>query len=111
MTGGEIFVPKLPSIKIRDLVTAMVGRNNYNIVGIRPGEKLHEVMIPTEESLNCIDMQKYYIIQPMFSWWNTIKLKQVIGEKGKNLSNSFEYSSKTNKNWLSVEEIKKIIKV
>ena len=111
MTGGEIFVPKLPSIKIVDLITAMAGENNYEIVGIRPGEKLHEVMIPTEESLNCIDMEKYYIIQPMFSWWNTKKLEQVIGEKGKELSDSFEYSSKTNKNWLNVEEIKKIIKI
>ena len=62
MTGGEIFIPKLPSIKIVDLITAMAGDNNYKIVGIRPGEKLHEVMIPTEESLNCIDMEKYYSV-------------------------------------------------
>jgi len=76
MSGGEIFIPKLPSIKILDLVTAFVGENNYNVIGIRPGEKLHEVMIPREESLNCIDMKEYYIIQPMFYWWNNEILKK-----------------------------------
>ena len=82
MSGGEIFVPKLPSIKILDLITAMAGENNYKIVGIRPGEKLRS-MIPMEESLNCIDMKSYYIIQPMFSWWNTNKLKATILKNGK----------------------------
>ena len=62
MMGGEIFVPKLPSIKILDLITAFVGKNNYNVIGIRPGEKLHEVMIPKEESLNCIDFGNHYVM-------------------------------------------------
>ncbi len=110
MTGGEIFVPKLPSIKIIDLASAMAGKNNYKIVGIRPGEKLHEVMIPKEESLNCIEMKDYYIIQPMFSWWNTNKLKKLIGKTGKPVSESFEYSSNGNSHWLNINEIKKIIK-
>ena len=62
MSGGEIFVPKLPSIKIKDLIKAMTDSSDYNLIGIRPGEKLHEVMIPKEESLNCLDMAKsiYY---------------------------------------------------
>ena len=106
MRGGEIFVPKLASMKILDLVTAIAGENNYKIIGIRPGEKLHEVMIPKEESLNCIDMKYYYIIQPMFHWWNNETLKKVIGKEGKPVSNSFEYSSITNSNWLTVKEIK-----
>ena len=63
MSGGEIFIPKLPSIKIIDLANVMAGKNNYRVIGIRTGEKLHEVMIPREESLNCIDMETYYIIQ------------------------------------------------
>ena len=57
-----------------------IGQNNYNVIGIRPGEKLHEVMIPMEESLNCIDMNDFYIIQPMFYWWNNETLKKVIGK-------------------------------
>ena len=83
MYGGEIFVPKLFSFKILDLITAMAGNNNFEIIGIRPGEKLHEVMIPREESLNCIDLGKYYIIQPMFYWWDTKNFKTYIGKKGK----------------------------
>jgi len=109
MQGGEIFIPKLSSLKILDLVTALVGKNNYEIIGIRPGEKLHEVMIPTEESLNCIDMQSYYIIQPMFHWWNNQTLKNVIGKEGKPVSNSFEYSSISNKKWLTIKEIKSLL--
>lgn len=109
MSGGEIFVPKIPSIKILDLVTAFVGEDNYDLIGIRPGEKLHEVMIPKEESLNCIDMQDYYIVQPMFYWWNNETLKKVIGKTGIAVSKSFEYSSDSNDNWLSVGNIKKIL--
>ena len=67
-------------------------------------------MIPMEESLNCIDMKNYYIIQPMFSWWNTNKLKANILKYGKQVSKSFEYSSITNKNWLSIKKIKYILK-
>ena len=111
MMGGEIFIPKLPSLRIVDLVTALVGSNNYNIIGIRPGEKLHEVMIPMEESLNCIDMRSFYIIQPMFYWWNNEILKKVIGKTGISVSKSFEYSSNTNNNWHSVEDIKNLLKL
>jgi len=111
MMGGEIFVPKLPSLKIVDLVSALVGNNNYEIIGIRPGEKLHEVMIPMEESLNCIDMKTFYIIQPMFYWWNNEILKKVIGKTGTPVSKSFEYSSNKNSNWHSVQDIKNLLKL
>ena len=111
MTGGEIFVPKIPSIRIIDLVTAMAGEGNYNIIGIRPGEKLHEVMIPKEESLNCLDMKDYYIIQPMFSWWNTDKLKKLIINKGTVVSKTFEYSSENNKDYLNIKQIIKLTKL
>ena len=109
MSGGEIFVPKIPSMNIVDLVTCMAGKGQFKEVGIRPGEKLHEVMIPREESLNCIDMKDYYIIQPMFSWWNTEQLKLSIGNKGKAVSRSFEYSSDSNSNFLSLDAIKSIL--
>ena len=109
MSGGEIFVPKIPSMRIIDLVTCMSGEGQYEEVGIRPGEKLHETMIPREESLNCIDMDNYYIIQPMFSWWNTDKLKSSIRNKGKAVSKSFEYSSDTNKDFVTIDDIKNIL--
>ncbi len=110
MSGGEIFVPKLFSIKILDLIEAMAGKGNYNIIGLRPGEKIHEVMIPKEESLNCIDMKDYYIIQPMFSWWNTKQLKKNLKSKGKLINKSFEYASNTNKDWFTKKEIMKLLK-
>ena len=59
MSGGEIFIPKIPSIKIKNLIYAISNKKEYELIGIRPGEKLHEVMIPKEESLNCIEMKNF----------------------------------------------------
>ena len=110
MVGGEIIVPKLPSFKVLSLVEALTKDKNYEVIGIRPGEKLHEIMIPEEESLNCIDMGDHYIIQPMHYWWNNINLKKIIGNSGKAVSDSFEYSSNNNDQWLTVEDLKYFIK-
>ena len=109
MHGGELFVPKIPSMNIMDLAKAIAPEAKTEIIGIRPGEKIHEVMIPREESLNCIDMKDCFIIQPMFSWWNTKNLKSMIGKKGKTVSESFEYSSNTNSLRLKIEDIKKLV--
>ena len=109
MYGGEIFVPKLYSFKIIDLITAMVGKGNFDIIGIRPGEKLHEVMIPMEESLNCLDLGKYYIIQPMFSWWNNIEYRKNIEKIDRVVDSSFEYSSDKNTDWYNEKDLKEII--
>ena len=107
--GGEIFVPKLPSIKITDLVEAMLEKSQYNVVGIRPGEKLHEVMIPNEEARNCIQIQNKYIIVPRLSWWNRKNLDQKIRKSGKAVSVDFEYVSNKNSKWLNVSQLKKIV--
>ena len=107
--GGEIFVPKLSSIKIVDLVEAMFKKNQYDIIGIRPGEKLHEVMIPKEEARNCIDIANKYIIVPRLSWWNRKNLDQKIRKLGKEVPDDFEYVSNRNKDWLSVNHLKKIV--
>ena len=110
MKGGEIFVPKIPSIKIKDLIYAISNTKEYKLIGIRPGEKLHEVMIPTEESLNCIEMKNFFIIQPMLSWWDRTKINSNIKKNGKKVIKPFEYSSENNKNFLKVTEIRKLIK-
>ena len=110
MNGGEIFVPKLPSIEIKKLIFAMTDSKDFKLIGIRPGEKLHEVMIPKEESLNCVEMKDRYIIQPMLSWWDkskSIKKNQI---NGKNIKKPFEYSSANNINFLTVKDIKNLIK-
>ena len=107
--GGEIFVPKLPSIKITDLVEAMLKKNQYDIVGVRPGEKLHEVMIPREEARNCIQIGNKYIIVPRLSWWNRKNLDQKIRKLGKAVLPDFEYVSNKNTKWLKASQLKKIV--
>ena len=107
--GGEIFVPKLPSIKIVDLVEAMLKKNQYEIIGVRPGEKLHEVMIPKEEARNCIDVGNKYIVVQRLSWWNRQNLDLKIRKLGKAVPFDFEYASNNNKSWLSVNQLKKIV--
>ncbi len=110
MNGGEIFIPKIPSVKIKNLIYAISDNKEYELIGIRPGEKLHEVMIPKEESLNCIEMKNYYILQPMLSWWDTRKVKPYIKRNGKKVAVPFEYSSKNNNTFLNINEIKNLIK-
>lgn len=110
MNGGEIFIPKIPSVKIKNLIYAISDNKAYELIGIRPGEKLHEVMIPKEESLNCIEMKNYYILQPMLSWWDRRKVKPYIKRNGKKVAVPFEYSSETNNTFLNINEIKNLIK-
>ena len=109
MYGGEIFIPKLPSIKMIDLIEILAGRGNFDLIGIRPGEKLHEVMVPKEESLNCVDFGDCYVITPMFSWWDDKDFKSNVGKKGKKVSESFEYASNKNTEWVNIDQIKKLI--
>jgi UDP-N-acetylglucosamine 4,6-dehydratase/5-epimerase len=103
MRGGEIFVPKLPSMRITDLAEAIAPDCETEIIGIRPGEKLHELMIPEDDSRRTLDMGDYFIIQPEFPWWG----KETY--KGQPLKDGFSYNSGTNTKWLSVEELRKMI--
>ena len=107
--GGEVIVPKLPSVKIIDLVKHISPTGKYEVIGIRPGEKLHEVMIPLEESRNCMDMGDHYIIQPTHYWWNAEKFFEKVRNAGKPVESEFEYDSYTNSQWLSDGEIKNLI--
>lgn len=109
LSGGEIFIPKLPSIKVLDLVEAMLGKRSFEVIGIRAGEKLHEVMIPKEEARNCIEVNNKYIITPQLSWWNRKNLDSKIRRFGKPVPSNFQYTSDGNKKWLSVAMLKKIV--
>ena len=106
MTGGELFVPKLPSMKVTDLVDALGEGLSYRVTGIRAGEKLHEIMIPYEESRNAIDMGDYYIIQPAHHWWNVSDFMTRIRGSGVPIEEPFEYASNTNSCWLSAAELR-----
>ncbi|EGQ26943.1 polysaccharide biosynthesis protein [Sporosarcina newyorkensis 2681] len=103
MHGGEIFVPKIPSMNIMDLAKAIGPECEINIVGIRPGEKLHEVMVTQDDARHTIEFEDYYVITPEFAWWGD-KLKGM-----SRLTEPFEYSSETNEQWLSVEDLRKMV--
>jgi len=110
MRGGEIFVPKLASVRITDLAAAMAPGMKTKVIGIRPGEKLHEVMCPADDSHLTLEFPKHYVIQPTITFSGTAQPKyaeDAIGERGKPVAESFEYNSGTNPQFLTVEEIKK----
>ena len=104
MHGGELFVPKIPSMRVVDLAKAIAPECEIKYVGIRPGEKLHEAMISIDDARRTLDMGDYYIIQPEFPWWN----KENVHE-GKPLEDGFSYESNTNSEWLTVEELRNLI--
>jgi len=104
MHGGEIFVPKIPSMKMVDLAMAMSGNNTYDVIGIRPGEKLHEAMITRDNSLRTLEFDDHYVIKPTIQFTQAVDYaSNAIGEKGKPVSDGFEYASDTNDVWLSHE--------
>ena len=105
MQGGEIFVPKIPSMKITDLAEAIAPECELEIVGIRPGEKLHEMLITGSDARHTLEFENYYIIQPEFSWWKLGNHKD-----GKPLTDDFEYTSDKNEEWLTVEEMREMLK-
>ena len=108
MLGGETFIPKIPSVKIMDLAKAMAPNLDLKIVGIRPGEKIHELMCPNEFNHDTLEFEDHYVIFP--SPQNFDKkvnfILNKIGEKGKKVSLSFEYQSGTNNKFLTTKEIK-----
>ncbi|MBH90026.1 MAG: UDP-N-acetylglucosamine 4,6-dehydratase (inverting) [Magnetovibrio sp.] len=107
MLGGEIFIPKLPSMRITDLAEAVLPGCSFKSIGIRPGEKLHEVMIPLEEARVTLELGNQYLIEPAFSFWSSESYKDK--HEGSRVSENFEYSSNTNKEWVSTEELREII--
>lgn len=112
MQGGEIFIPKLPSIRITDLIRAMDEEAEFDHIGIRPGEKLHEVMCPEESSRQTLEFSDHFVITPSIQFFDkTLDYeKNAEREKGQEVADGFEYSSGTNDHFLSVQELKQILK-
>lgn len=106
MKGGEIFVPKIPSVKIVDLAHVIAPDCEMEFVGIRPGEKLHEAMITEDDARKTVEFDDYYIIKPEFHGWLD---DDPDGYGGKQLSERFSYASHTNDRWLTYEEIKQYL--
>ena len=106
MVGGEIFVPKLPSMNIMDLARAICPECKTEIVGIRPGEKLHEVMVPRDDARNTVEFDDYYVIKPAFRYFER-RFKE---DNCKPVPEDFEYNSGTNTWFLTLDEMKDMIK-
>jgi UDP-N-acetylglucosamine 4,6-dehydratase len=104
MQGGEVFVPKIPSMNIMDLAQAIAPDSQIDYIGIRPGEKLHEVLISQDEARQTIELEDMYLVTPTHPWWSDATM----GE-GNPLPDGFIYSSDSNERWLLKDELKTLI--
>lgn len=108
--GGEIFVPKIPSYRVTDVASAVAPDAEQRIVGIRPGEKLHEEMITSTDSMSTIEFDDYYVILPSYEVWNVDEFIAKSAETpGRRCEYGFEYNSGTNTDFLTVEQIRELI--
>jgi UDP-N-acetylglucosamine 4,6-dehydratase len=106
MCGGEIWVPKIPSMKIVDLATAIAPECEQTVVGIRPGEKLHEVMIPVDDGRHAFECDDHFVIKPSFPWGSSF---EHLEKAGKPCGERFSYGSDSNTEWLTREELRLMI--
>lgn len=110
MQGGEIFIPKIPSMKIVDMAKAMAPDLKHKIIGIRPGEKLHEIMCPADDSHLTLEFDDHYVIKPTIKFSGYVDYsKNLLGETAVPVSQGFEYNSGNNTLWLSSDELLKMI--
>ena len=108
MQGGEIFIPKIPSLKMVDLATALAPDLPYKVIGTRPGEKLHEVMITGDDSV--VEFDTYYVIKPTIKLANVVDYgSNALGEKGKDIGVGFEYNSLNNSQWYTKDEFLEMV--
>jgi UDP-N-acetylglucosamine 4,6-dehydratase len=105
MEGGEVFVPKIPSTRVIDLANAIVPEAKLNIIGIRPGEKIHEDLISDDEARHTVELERMFVIQPAQATWFGNSWK----DKGKPLPEGYRYSSDTNTQWLDIDGIREFV--
>ncbi len=105
MHGGEVFVPKIPSTTIIDLARVIAPEAEIEIIGIRPGEKLHEVLISEDEARSTVELEDMYVVQPAVSPWFGYEWEKL----GRHLEDGFRYASNTNDDWLTPEQIREIV--
>jgi UDP-N-acetylglucosamine 4,6-dehydratase/5-epimerase len=104
MHGGEIFVPKIPSMKLAEMAEAIAPGCDVEAIGIRPGEKLHEVLLSEDEARHALEMNDMYVIQPAHPWWQKENWQQA-----RPLPEGFRYSSDNNSRWLTTEELYELV--
>jgi len=109
MRGGEIFIPKVASMRITDLATAICACCKQETVGIRPGEKLHELLITRDDAQHTLEFDSFFVIQPAVHLWNHGEHRNYRGEEGRPVVPDFEYASNSNCNWLDPEQLRAAI--
>jgi UDP-N-acetylglucosamine 4,6-dehydratase len=107
MQGGEIFIPKIPSMNIMDLARALAPEAEVDVVGIRPGEKLHEVMVAEDDARHTVECDDYFAILPSFHEWDEDAFTKMNG--GRRCPDGFRYSSESNDQWLSVDDLRRMV--
>ena len=105
MCGGELFVPKIPSMNIMDLANAIAPECETRIVGVRPGEKIHELMISRDDARQTLELDNFYVIQPQFNYWT----RRSSWDEGRKVPDDFEYDSGSNPWRLSIEEMQEML--
>ncbi len=108
MWGGEIFVPKIPSYRITEVAEALAPGVETRIVGIRPGEKVHEEMITETDALSTVEFEKYFVILPATPLWDVDEFMAEFN--GKMCEPEFRYSSGKNTEWLTVDDIRRLVR-
>ena len=111
MVGGELFVPKVPSMKLIDLFKAVVPDKKVSVIGVRPGEKIHEVLVTEEEAMRAYDFGDYFVVLPHISGHISHARYDFYKERGKALRPRFKFTSDTNKKWLTVNSLRKMLAV
>jgi UDP-N-acetylglucosamine 4,6-dehydratase len=104
MHGGEIFVPKIPSMKLAEMAEAVAPGCEVEYIGIRPGEKLHEVLVSEDEARNTLELDDMYVIQPSHAWW-----RKENWDGAHALPDGFRYTSDANPQWLTAEDLHELI--
>lgn len=109
MHGGEIFIPKIASMRITDLAKAVCPRCQHEIVGIRPGEKLHELLIARDDARHTLEFDSFFVIQPPVHFWDQEDHGNYDGRQGRQVASDFEYASDSNSAWLDTEQLRAAI--
>lgn len=106
MQGGEVFIPKIPSMRVIDLAQAVAPECAVEYIGIRPGEKLHEVLVSEDEARHTLDLGDMFVVEPAGEWWFGHSWR----ERGRALPEGFRYASDSNTQWLSLDEIRALVR-
>jgi UDP-N-acetylglucosamine 4,6-dehydratase len=109
MQGGEVFVPKIPSMKVLDLARAIAPEAEIDVVGVRPGEKLHEVLISEDEARAAVELDDMFVVQPTSSLAGELWFGSDWQTRGQALPDGYRYASNNNEDWLDIDRIKDIL--